>query len=350
MSKGTVLITGLNGYIAGVTAKYFLDNGYSVRGTVRRSSSAKPIIEGPLKSYAQSGALSILEVPDITVAGAFDEAVKGVTAIAHLASPASFDLTDPEPVIKAAVDGTRTILKSALNAGPQLKAVVYLSSLVAVITQDPAPYTLTEKDWNQWAEPTVAAMGKETPGNVIYMASKTAAEKAFWKFRDENKPSFTQTAVNPVFVIGPPLIAPKTAVEISPTISAIWNTFRGGEFPAPGLTAGLGHTVDVRDVAAQVEYSIAHPKETNGERYLSSAAVATAQSNADILRKAFPNAKGRILEGTPGKGYNADHTLVDKENVQDVDGSKAKKLLKDGEYIPHEKSVIDTAKSFAHLV
>jgi nucleoside-diphosphate-sugar epimerase len=350
MSNGIVLITGLNGYIASVTAKYFLDNGYSVRGTVRRSSSAKPIIEGPLESYAQSGALSIFEVPDITVAGAFDEAVKGVTAIAHLASPASFDFTDPEPIIKAAVDGTRIVLESALTAGPQLKTVVYLSSVVAVMTQDPAPYTLTEKDWNEWAEPTVAAMGKETPGSVIYMASKAAAEKAFWKFRDEKKPSFTQTTVNPVYVIGPPLIAPKTAAEIGETISAIWNTFRGGEFPAPGMTPGLGPTVDVRDVAAQVEYIIAHPKQTDGERYLSSAAVATAQSNADILRKAFPDAKGRILEGTPEKGYNADYTLFGKETAQDVDGSKAKKLLKGGEYIPHEKSVIDTAKSFAHLV
>jgi hypothetical protein len=160
--------------------------------------------------------------------------------------------------------------------------------------------------------------------------------------------------LNPVFVIGPPLIAPKTAAEISVTISAIWDAFRGGKFSAPdstaSLTAGLGHTVDVRDVAAQVEYIIAHPKQTNGERYLSSAAIATAQSNADILRKAFPNAKGRILEGTPRKGYSADYTLFDKENVQDVDGSKAKQLLKVGEYIPHEKSVIETAKSFAHLV
>ncbi|KAJ4348196.1 uncharacterized protein N0V89_009568 [Didymosphaeria variabile] len=350
MSKGTVLISGLNGFIAAVTAKYLLENGYSVRGTVRKSSSAAPLVEGPLKSYAQTGALSVVEVPDITVAGAFDEAVKGVNAIAHLASPVSFNFDDPDPIIKAAVDGTKTLLNSAVKAGPQVKTFVYLSSIVAIMTADPAPYTFTEKDWNNWAEPTVAEMGKGTPGPVIYSASKAAAEKAFWKFRDDIKPSFTQTALNPVFVIGPALIAPKTAAEVGETVRAIWNIFSGGEFPPPGLTAGLGNTVDVRDVAAQIEYSISHPEETNGERYISSAAVATAQSTADILRKAFPDAKGRIVEGTPGQGYSPDYKLLDKENVQDADGSKAKKLLKGGEYIPHEKSVIDTAKSFAHLV
>lgn len=350
MSKGTVLISGLNGFIAAVTAKHLLEDGYSVRGTVRKSSSATPIVEGPLKSYAQSGALSIVEVPDITVPGAFDEAVKGVTAIAHLASPVSFSFTDPEPVMKAALDGTKGILNSALKAGPQLKAFINLSSIVAVYTADQAPYTVTEKDWNNWAEPTVAEKGKDAPGFAIYSASKTAAERAFWKFKDENKPSFSQTALNPVYVIGPPLIAPKTVAEINQIVHAFWNIFTGAEYPKAGLTAGIGATVDVRDVAAQIEYAISHPEETDGERYISSAAVSTAQSTADILRKAFPDAKNRIVEGTPGEGYKHDYTLLDKTSTQDVDGSKAKKLLKGGEYIPHEKSIIDTAKSFAHLV
>lgn len=77
MSKGLVLISGANGYIAAVAAKHFLDHGYSVRGTVRKTASAKDLIDGPLKEFADSGKFSIVEVPDITVDGAFDEAVKG---------------------------------------------------------------------------------------------------------------------------------------------------------------------------------------------------------------------------------------------------------------------------------
>jgi nucleoside-diphosphate-sugar epimerase len=77
MSKEHVLITGVNGYIAAVTAKHFLDHGHSVRGTVRTASSAQALIEGPLKAYFSSGKFTITQVPDITVPGAFDEAVKG---------------------------------------------------------------------------------------------------------------------------------------------------------------------------------------------------------------------------------------------------------------------------------
>jgi nucleoside-diphosphate-sugar epimerase len=77
MSKEHVLITGVNGYIAAVAAAHFLDHGHSVRGTVRRASSASALLSGPLKAYAASGQFTIVEVPDITVPGAFDEAVKG---------------------------------------------------------------------------------------------------------------------------------------------------------------------------------------------------------------------------------------------------------------------------------
>jgi nucleoside-diphosphate-sugar epimerase len=49
-----------------------------------------------------------VEVPD-TIEGAFDKAVEGVTAIAHLASPVSFNFTDPDYVINTAVNGTTSI-------------------------------------------------------------------------------------------------------------------------------------------------------------------------------------------------------------------------------------------------
>jgi hypothetical protein len=78
MPKDLVLITGVNGYIASVAAKHFLDHGHTVRGTVRKAASAQALIDGPLKDYAASGKFTIVEVPDITVEGAFDEAVKGI--------------------------------------------------------------------------------------------------------------------------------------------------------------------------------------------------------------------------------------------------------------------------------
>jgi nucleoside-diphosphate-sugar epimerase len=76
MSKGLILITGVNGFIAARCAKHFLDQGYSVRGTVRKMASAVPLLERALSEYAKRGQFEVVEVPDITTLGAFDEAVK----------------------------------------------------------------------------------------------------------------------------------------------------------------------------------------------------------------------------------------------------------------------------------
>jgi nucleoside-diphosphate-sugar epimerase len=71
----TVLITGLNGYIASVLGLALLEKGYSLCGTSRRSASTEPLLKGPYAPYADR--IKIYEVPDMTVDGAFDEAVKG---------------------------------------------------------------------------------------------------------------------------------------------------------------------------------------------------------------------------------------------------------------------------------
>ena len=76
-SKGLVLITGVNGYIAQTTAKAFLDAGYSVRGTARSRASSLKLLGEVYKQYLDAGNLEIVEVKDITMPGAFDEAVKG---------------------------------------------------------------------------------------------------------------------------------------------------------------------------------------------------------------------------------------------------------------------------------
>jgi nucleoside-diphosphate-sugar epimerase len=199
MSKGLVLISGVNGYIAATLAKHLLECGYHVRGTVRRVDSANKLVEGPLKDFYATGKFQVVAVPDITNDGAFDEAVKGVTAIAHLASPVSMTFKDPAPILRTAVQGTNTILESArLHAGTQLQSVVVLSSIAAVRNATPAPYTFDEKDWNDVAEAICEQKGTEAPGGMIYAASKVAAEKAFWKFQKEKQPSFSMTSINPV--------------------------------------------------------------------------------------------------------------------------------------------------------
>jgi len=114
----------------------------------------------------------------------------------------------------------------------------------------------------------------------------------------------------------------------------------------------LPRVVDVRDVAQLLRYPIEHPEETNGERYIASAAANHPQAIADILREELTDATtlARIPEGQRGKGYSPDYQQIDGQGGIDVDSSKAKKLLEGGQWTPYRQSVLDTAKTFVGLV
>lgn len=71
----TVLVTGVNGYIASNIALKLLRRGYLVRGTSRSASAERRLFKGPFRGY-ESSYIHFL-VPDITVQGAFDDAVNG---------------------------------------------------------------------------------------------------------------------------------------------------------------------------------------------------------------------------------------------------------------------------------
>lgn len=153
------------------------------------------------------------------------------------------------------------------------------------------------------------------------------------------------------FVVGPPIIPPKTASAIGETIHTIWQVFSGAANVQPFL--GLPQVVDVRDVSQLLRYSAEHPEETNGERYIASASASHPQAIADILREELKNdvkALQRILPGTPGQGYTKDYQSIQGQGEFYVDSSKAKKLLEGQQWIPYQQSVIDTAKTFVGLV
>jgi nucleoside-diphosphate-sugar epimerase len=88
-----VLVTGANGYLATWVVKKYLEAGYSVRGTVR-SLSKSAFLNEKFSRYGDR--FELVVVTDITKDGAFDEAVKGVDAIAHTASQLHYNSTNPD--------------------------------------------------------------------------------------------------------------------------------------------------------------------------------------------------------------------------------------------------------------
>lgn len=91
-----VLVTGANGYLAVWVVKKYLEAGYSVRGTVR-SLSKSAFLKDKFGHYGNDR-FELVVVEDITKDGAFDEAVRGVDAIAHTASPFHFNFKSPDGI------------------------------------------------------------------------------------------------------------------------------------------------------------------------------------------------------------------------------------------------------------
>ena len=129
IQKGdTVLVTGATGYIGNHVVDELIVAGYKVRGTSRNANKAKFLIDYIEKKHGENQ-LEIVDVPDMVDEHAYDEAVKGVSGIIHLASVLTFSEV-VEEVIPPSVKGTLNILKAA-TLEPKIKSLVVTSSSTA---------------------------------------------------------------------------------------------------------------------------------------------------------------------------------------------------------------------------
>ncbi|KAH8657896.1 hypothetical protein BX600DRAFT_482486 [Xylariales sp. PMI_506] len=204
-----VLVTGATGYVAAHIIKQLLERGYKVRGTVRDQSRASWLTTSPaFKPYAERGDFTLATVPDLAAPHAFDDAVRGVSSVIHVASVVTFS-SDPNEVIPPTVAGTTSVLEAALGE-PGVRTFVYTSSIVAAVEATGSGDGALRAGRDTWNDGATAIAWAPPPyepgrGSFVYRASKVAAEKAVWKFRDERKPHFTVNSVLPSMVIGEPL-------------------------------------------------------------------------------------------------------------------------------------------------
>ncbi|KAI1617733.1 dihydroflavonol-4-reductase [Exophiala viscosa] len=340
-SDKIILVTGINGYIASHIGLILLQKGYIVRGTSRSESAHAHLISGAFKSFADRYQHAV--VPDITAPGAFDDAVRSVHAIIHTASPVDFTLTSVEAFIRPAVDGTLSILNSALvHAGPQLASVVVTSSVAAVVDKwrQPPTHAYSEADWNTSGE----SVARETfTAPVAYGASKAAAERALWDFVATHEPAqrWSVSAVNPGVVTGPPVSFPENPEKLNETLAPIWRVYSGSQEMPPQI--GGASYIDVRDVADMHIWCVEHPDQANGQRYLMTNGKAPPQAAADFLREKFPDRD--IVEGTPGLGYRKDDYWF-VEGEPSLVANKAYKALGVERFIRYDKSILDTVEAF----
>ncbi|EWZ81100.1 hypothetical protein NW765_015581 [Fusarium oxysporum] len=172
----TVLVTGVNGLIGSHVANEFLERGYNVHGTVRDLSKSAWIQDLFVKQYGQDK-FTLFPVIDLTLPDAFEEAIKGVAAVA----------------------GATNALRAS-NKQPSVQRFIFTSSSVAAVLPRPEVegIVVTEDTWND--EAVMAAHDSPSPAQwyVAYAASKTEAERAVWDFFHKDQSRRSDLVVNTV--------------------------------------------------------------------------------------------------------------------------------------------------------
>lgn len=263
-----ILVTGASSFVGIHTIIQLLEQGYSVRGTIRSLSKEAEVREAVAK-FVQANDRLEFKAADLEQDTGWDEAMHGVESVLHVASP--FPLYEPkheDELIIPAVQGTLRVLRAAHKAG--VKRVVQVSSVAAISSGYKDNFrTFTEEDWSI-IENEIGA----------YAKSKTLAERAAWDFINgaENINGMELVTINPSFILGPvPNKNFRTSIELV-------RTYMLGQVPGVGrIKMGL---VDVRDVASAIILGMTTP-EAAGQRFLCSGGTFWLKDIAGILHAEY---------------------------------------------------------------
>ncbi|KAL9480907.1 hypothetical protein ACSS6W_005693 [Trichoderma asperelloides] len=281
--KGSVvLVTGLTGYIATHVAQELFSQGYKVRGTVRDPVKASWLKDEVFSAEHAAGNLELVQVSDLGAPNAFGAAIKGVAAIAHIATVSNMD-PDPNEVIPRTVSGIVSLLRAAA-AEPSVKRFVFTSSAGSAIM--PVPGASGHVGHDTWNDAAVQAAWAPPPydasrGMITYMGSKVEAEKAVWKFLQEEKPNFVLNVVSPFTTMGT-VLHPSHARGTAGWVSSLYK----GDTSAVSMMPSLIY-VNVKDVAV-LHVAAILDEDTKEERIQAWAGPFNWNDVLAILRRLYP--------------------------------------------------------------
>ena len=266
-----VLVTGGSGYVASWIVRYLLEDGHTVRATVRDPDKPKGLEHLHALAEAHPGKLT-LHRADLLDQGSFTVAMRGCELVIHTASPFLVGgIRDAEQqLVRPALEGTRNVLSSVNETGSVTRVV--LTSSVAAIYGDNADMKgrdrFTEGDWNTTS----------TADHQPYSYSKTVAERDAWAIQ-ATQDRWDLVTIHPSLVLGPAL----TTVSASGSMTTMAHfTDRSMAVGAPALKLGV---VDVREVA-RAHIAAGYTPEAHG-RYLVNAQILSMLDIGTILRRNF---------------------------------------------------------------
>jgi len=224
------LVTGATGFLGSAVVRQLLACGWEVRALVRPASDRRNVQQLPVETV----------IGDLTDSASLDAACSGCEALFHIAADYRLWARDSAELYRTNVDGTRNIMRAALQAG--MRRIVYTSSVATLgLRADGRPSD----------EDTPVAL---TDMIGDYKRSKYLAEEAVRALAREGAPI---VIVNPSTPIGPRDVKP------TPTGRIVLDAARG-RTPAY-VDTGL-NVAHVDDVAAG--HVLAYERGRMGERYI----------------------------------------------------------------------------------
>jgi nucleoside-diphosphate-sugar epimerase len=300
--SSTVLVTGATGHVGFRTLVYALEAGYNVRAAIRSRPDA--ILSSPsIKALNPGSKLTFVTVPDLTAPGAYDEAVKGVDYIIHLASPivqATYVPADKydEVYTQPALQGTLGMLESAAKQS-SVKRIVITSSVVAII---PFSNMVQPGDLFDASSRTPTPSPPFQYGDFeAYCASKIAALNGTesWVAERKGQLNFDVIHIHPSFVLG----ANELTDTITSTITSGTNATvarivlgKKNAMPLPSMTVHL-------DDAALAHVRALDPNVAGNQSFITSSHSEEGvdwQRATEIVQKAFPDAVKQGILSTDG--------------------------------------------------
>ncbi|KAL6799349.1 hypothetical protein GGI42DRAFT_361286 [Trichoderma sp. SZMC 28013] len=244
MSGSLVFITGATGYIGSHLVGDVLKAGHRVRVAVR-SQEKSQLIKELYPSAADK--IEYAVVPDMSQPSAYQDALKGVNYVFHLAGAMvdkgvelERDFVDP------VVNGTLSILESAKKE-PSIRKVAIVSSFLSLMPMDGVlrnPLHIKANTGEKFAVDYKMAFPEGLPGQLLkYQTGKIVAHQAYRDWIKKENPKFTVVSVHPSQVFGPSLVQ-KSSSELSGVNFLAWMTLQSD---GPPMTPYL--MVDVRDVS-----------------------------------------------------------------------------------------------------
>ncbi|QQC59201.1 NAD-dependent epimerase/dehydratase family protein [Rothia kristinae] len=265
-----VVVTGGTGFLAGWTIRLLLDQGHTVRATVRQEAKGQAVVKMLAEEGVNTEKLSFATA-DLGSAAGWAEAVERADVVLHTASPLSGENHQDPSLVPMAEAGTRHVLDAAIAVG--VGKVVMTSSAAAAY---PSPADLGRTiDETYWTDPQDRRITQ-------YMRSKVVAEKAAWELIARQSTT-TLTTILPGAILGPFM-----GGRGSSTDRLFTSILRGA--PSPKATY---HAVDVRDLAALHLLAMAD-EQADGQRFLAQPGRITMPRMARLLKDSLGEQGRRV--------------------------------------------------------